>query len=105
MNKLMRRRLPTNDPMPTTEHDVIVVPRRGIKTMEHMFFHSDIVGNSWYQLLENWLLTLYSTPSLLLGFEVNKPCKIFIKTSSIIESIECDIQNIETIRMHNKTYL
>ena len=49
---------------------------------------------------------------ILLGFEVDKPSKFFIKISNAMESIESDIQNIKAPRlvilsssMYEKTYL
>ena len=48
----------------------------------------------------------------LLGSAIDKPSKILIKTSSVVEYIESHIQNIETLRaddlsssMYEKTYL
>ena len=37
--------------------------------------------------------------NFVLGFKVNKPSKILIKTSSSIEYIKLDIQTIETPRI------
>ena len=44
---------------------------------------------------------IYSTnlaTNFLIGFEVDKPSKIFIKTSNVIEYVELDFQNIKALR-------
>ena len=37
----------------------------------------------------------------MLGYEVEKSCKMLIKTSSTVEYIKSDIQNIETPRRND----